>query len=271
MSQKSEHTEPRVRRFDFRVFRYDAEGGAAPRFDRFELDVTPGTTVLSALFLIQQTQDSSLAFRFSCRGAVCGSCAMTINGYCGLACRTQLWQLPTNEVILEPLPNLDVIRDLVVDMTPFWDKYRRIRPWLHAGDGGSGKSTAEPAACECLQSPQEAGRIEQYANCILCGCCYGACPVLKRQPEYLGPAALAKLARFVNDSRDARPAAALTEVDHADGVWGCDTVFRCIDACPKDVRPTDGIASLRRRLALYRVRRLGRRSAQEPSDASHET
>lgn len=238
---------PRVRRFIFRVFRYAAGGDAAPRFDTFELDVTPGTTVLSALFAIQQAHDASPAFRFSCRGAVCGSCAMTINGHCGLACRTQLWHLPTREVILEPLPNLDVIRDLVVDMTPFWDKYRLIRPWLHG--------PADPPVREQTQTPRQLARIEQYANCILCGCCYGSCPVLKRQPDYLGPAALAKLARFVHDSRDQRPPDRLAEVDHSDGVWGCDTVFRCIDACPKDVRPTDGIASLRRRLTMYRLRR----------------
>lgn len=256
-----------------RVLRHTAGAGAAPHFDTFELDVPPGTTVLGALFMIQQRQDSSLAFRFSCRGAVCGSCGMTINGRCGLACRTQLWSMPADEILLEPLPNLDVIRDLVVDMSPFWEKYRRVRPWLHrqvgddhdggAGCGGPG-STGEPTSTavtrEQHQSPREFRRIEQYINCILCACCYGACPALKRDPNYLGPAALAKMYRFVGDSRDHRPAEQLAEVDNSDGVWGCDTVFRCIDACPKDVRPTDGIAALRRRLILYRARTPVRRS-----------
>jgi succinate dehydrogenase / fumarate reductase iron-sulfur subunit len=170
----------------------------------------------------------------------------------------QLFKLPTNEVIVEPLPNLDVIRDLVVDMRPFWEKYRQIQPWLHReidspvqADAVSGEGTNR----ELWQSPRQFARIEQYTNCILCACCYGACPVLKRQPDYVGPAALAKLLRFVDDSRDQRSRRQLEEVDSSDGLWGCDTVYRCIDACPKDVRPTDGIAALRRRLVNYRVRK----------------
>lgn len=270
MNQGNAHTEGLTRPFVFRVFRYVGDDGRPPRFDTFRLDAPAGTTVLEALFTIQQEQDPSLAFRFSCRGAVCGSCGMTINGRCGLACRTQLWLLPTNEIVLEPLPNLDVIRDLVVDMNPFWEKYRRVRPWLHAGiqqpapsgvsfqaDGGPIAPSAVPGdSRERYQSPRQFQRIEQYTNCILCACCYGACPVLKRQPDYIGPAALAKLLRFIDDSRDQRTGEALVEVDdESRGVWGCDTIFRCIDACPKDVRPTDGVAALRRRLVAYRIRR----------------
>src|SRR5512145_243891 len=144
MNHASEHTDGRTRRISFRVFRHSAGSEVAPRFDTFELDVSPGTTVLTALFMIQQQHDPSLAFRFSCRGAVCGSCGMTINGRCGLACRTQLWSLPTSEIVLEPLPNLDVVRDLVVDMSPFWEKYRRVRPWLHnLVNGGAAEATSE--------------------------------------------------------------------------------------------------------------------------------
>jgi succinate dehydrogenase / fumarate reductase, iron-sulfur subunit len=291
MNHKSEHTDGRTRRMVVRVLRHTTGAETAPRFDTFELDVRPGMTVLAALFAIQQQQDASLAFRFSCRGAVCGSCSMTINGRCGLACRTQLWPMPTSEIVLEPLPNLDVVRDLVVDMSPFWEKYRRVRPWLHnvvdgdgtgAGSGCCGAASAETAASgeaarEQVQSPREFQRIEQYINCILCACCYGACPVLKRQPAYLGPAALAKMYRFMGDSRDHRPADQLAEVDNSDGVWGCDTVFRCVDACPKDVRPTDGISALRRRLVLYRARELLKRPkrlaspAPEPGQTDRDT
>jgi succinate dehydrogenase / fumarate reductase iron-sulfur subunit len=269
MNHASEHTDGRTRRLAVRVFRHTAGSEAKPRFDTFELNVRPGTTVLTALFMIQQRHDPSLAFRFSCRGAVCGSCGMTINGRCGLACRTQLWSMPVSEIVLEPLPNLDVIRDLVVDMSPFWEKYRRVRPWLHAQvngvaveagsgsrDPGAGGQTGPKAEIrEQHQTPHQFHRIEQYINCILCACCYGACPVLKRQPDYLGPAALAKMYRFVGDNRDQRPQDQLAEVDNSDGVWGCDTVFRCVEACPKDVRPTDGISALRRRLVLYRARK----------------
>jgi succinate dehydrogenase / fumarate reductase iron-sulfur subunit len=266
MSHENEHIEPKARRFTFRIFRYGGEGNSEPRFDSYELESVPGMTVLSALFEIQQKQDTSVSFRFSCRGAVCGSCGMTINGHCGLACRTQLSLLPTNEVVLEPLPNLDVIRDLVVDMDPFWEKYRRIRPWLHREIDAQAQADAagsEGKLTEIQQSPREFSRIEQYTNCILCACCYGSCPVPKRQPDYVGPAALAKLLRFVDDSRDERARELLEEVDTSDGVWGSDTVNRCNDACPKDVRPTDGIAALRRRLVTYRVGkalRVGRKS-----------
>lgn len=253
----------------FHVFRYGADEDAPPRFDTYELHVEPGTTVLTALFTIQQEQDPSLAFRFACRSAVCGSCGMTINGRCDLACRTQLWSFPTDEITLEPLPNLDIVRDLVVDMKPFWDKYQQIRPWLKGTTPPSnehetpqsldatsaGPPNTEPLIRENRQTPRQFKRVEQYINCILCACCYGACPVLKRQPDYLGPAALAKLLRFAADSRDQRSGEQLVEVNQQDGVWGCDTVFRCIDACPKDVRPTDGIAALRRRLTLYRLRK----------------
>ena len=108
---------------------------------------------------------------------------------------------------------------------------------------------------EIFQSEEERKRIDQFVNCILCACCYGACEVLRRTPEYMGPAALAKLQRFMLDSRDERPDAFLASVDSSAGVWGCDTLFRCIDACPKEVRPTDAIVGLRKRLVKYRLKR----------------
>lgn len=254
MSRENEPTEGRTQEFTFRVFRYQPDAGPAPRFDTFKLAVAPGTTVLAALLRIQRECDPSLAFRFSCRGAVCGACAITINGRCGLACRTQLSSLGGGDVVLEPLPHLDVIRDLVVDMTPFWEKYRRVQPWLHAAMSGADKRPAPPVR-ENPQSPAEFHRIEQYVNCILCACCYGACKVLARQDGYLGPAALARLLRFVEDSRDHRdPAVLLALGNEEKGIWGCDTLFRCIDACPKDVRPADAIAGLRRRSILNRLR-----------------
>jgi succinate dehydrogenase / fumarate reductase, iron-sulfur subunit len=301
MSQQNGHTDGRSRSVTLRVFRYSGEGGTGPRFDTYTLDAAPGMTVLSALFQVRREQDSSLAFRFSCRGAVCGACAMTINGRCALACRTQVAALGSPEVVVEPLPNLAVIRDLIVDMGPFWEKYRRVRPWLHeaywragtkerhapplgptlvrgveAGEGAmentahravahtemGGPSTSEKAGAtpappgDHLQSPADAARVDDYANCILCACCYGSCPVLRRKPEYLGPAALGKLARFLEDSRDHRPPGALTDLDtESDGMWGCHMLHRCSSACPKDVGPDTGVAVLRRRLARYRLGR----------------
>ena len=212
-------------------------------------------TVLEALLQIQDEQDGTLAFRYSCRGAVCGSCAMLINGKFDLACRVQLQNAPsssgqvgTETLVLEPLPNLDIIKDLVVDMEPFWDALRQIQPWLH--------EVTNPAEKERLMSPREREKIDQYVNCILCAACYGSCPVLARDERYLGPAALAKLYRFVADSRDSRGDETLKIANKESGVWGCDTVLRCIDACPKNVRPTDGIEALRRNLVVRKFRKL---------------
>ncbi len=227
-----------------RIFRYDAADDAPPRFDAFTVETRPGMTVLDALFQVQQEQDPTLAFRYSCRGAVCGSCGMVVNGRLDLACRVQLAALGADEIVLEPLPNLEVLRDLAVDMTPFWDAYERVRPWLH-----------EKTAGQARMSPKERGRIDQYVNCILCACCYAACPVAGRGEGYLGPAALAKLARFVEDVRDGRPPERLDAVDSALAAWGCHMIFRCRDACPKEVRPSDGVAAVRRRLLKNKLAR----------------
>ena len=225
--------------FRFEIFRYDAAAGGPPRFQVFELTAGKGLSVLQGLLQIQDEQDPSLAFRCACRGAVCGSCAMSINGQLNLACRVQLDRLSTRRIVVEPLPNLEILRDLVVDMTPFWEKYERVRPWLHA---------EEAAQRDGLMSEQERERFDQYVNCILCGLCYAACPVLKSNDQFTGPAALAKLYRFLSDPRDQRPAAEIRPQDSRQGVWGCHTITRCIDACPKNVRPTDGIRGVRRRL-----------------------
>jgi len=225
--------------FRFEILRYDAASDAPARFDAFEIHAAHGMSVLQGLLQIQDEQDPSLAFRYACRGAVCGSCAMSINGKLTLACRVQLDRLQTQRIVIEPLPNFEIIRDLVVDMTPFWDKYERVRPWLQA---------EEARQRDGRMSEQERERFDQYVNCILCGLCYAACPVLKANDQFTGPAALAKLYRFLADPRDQRSPDEVREQDSRQGVWGCHTITRCIDACPKSVRPTDGIRGVRRQL-----------------------
>ncbi len=219
--------------------RYDAlapDGG--PFFQSYKVGAVPGLTVLAVLLRIRDELDGTLAFRSSCRSAVCGSCAMVMNGKIDLACRTQLASLGSSTIVVEPLPNLEVIKDLVVDLEPFWRMYEEIRPYLV-------KRTPVPEK-ELRQSTDDRNRIDQFVNCILCACCFGACPVVSRNPDYLGPAALAKLERFVLDSRDERQDDFLEIIDREAGVWGCDTLLRCIDACPKDIRPTDSIVGLRK-------------------------
>lgn len=228
------------------IFRYDREEGDEGRFDTFRVPLREGMTVQQALFYVQQNLDPSLAFRFSCRGAVCGSCAMVINGLADLACRTQIAKLRSDEILVEPLPNLEILRDLIVDMEPFWEKYRRVEPWLHALDHAPER--------ERRMTEEERAVIDPFVNCILCACCYGSCPVLGRDPDYVGPAALAHLFRFEADVRDQRPRAFLSRFDTLQGLWGCDTILRCVDGCPKSVRPVDGIEALRRRAVVHRVR-----------------
>lgn len=248
MSQKNANTD---NAYTFKIFRFNPDVDRKPRFDTFVKNFPKGATVLDALLNIQETEDDGIAFRFSCRSAVCGSCGMLINGAPVLVCRTQLTALIGDQVLLEPLPNMDIIKDLVVDMKPFWKSYLRIEPWLHAnGDHAPVK--------ERLQFPDQVKKLDPYINCILCACCYGACPVLSHEEDYLGPAAIAKLFRFMEDSRDQRGLKFLEKVNSQQGLWACHTILRCIDACPKDIRPTDTIEALRRKMVVYRFKKFFR-------------
>jgi len=213
-------------------------------------------TTLEALFKIQDEQDGSLCFRYSCRGAICGSCGMVINGNIDLACHTQVLKLETDEVVLEPLPNMEIQRDLVVNMDPFFDALEYMEPWLQAAD--------EPPEKERIQSEEERARVDQYVNCILCACCYGACPMVRKRPEYVGPAALARFYRFKADSRDDRGGRLLRRMNNPRAAWGCRTIFRCNAACPKSVRPADGIEGTRREIVKYRLASLAGKGEEGP-------
>jgi succinate dehydrogenase / fumarate reductase iron-sulfur subunit len=235
--------------YTFKILRYDAKDPEKPpHFESFKIRVIPGLTVLAMLLRIRDEIDGTLSFRSSCRSAVCGSCAMVINGKFDLACRTQVAAFDSATIVLEPLPNFHVIKDLVVDMAPFWAMYEKIKPYLI-------RKSTDPAK-EITQTEEERRAIDQNVNCILCAACYGACPVPARDPDYVGPAALAKLERFALDSRDERSARSFDLVNDEKGVWGCDTVLRCITACPKDVRPTDSIVGLRKRLVKEKMKKM---------------
>ena len=226
--------------YRFDILRYDENAGTNPQFRSYELEMSGEKSVLESLLRIQDEQDPSLAFRYSCRGAICGSCAMSINGNLNLACRVLLKNLHTNRVVVEPLPHFRVIKDLVIDMDPFWRRYERVQPWLHA---------QIESEREAPMSEEQREKIDQYFSCILCAICCGACPVFESDGDFTGPAALAKLYRFVGDPREERPIEMLQQEDQHSGVWGCHQITRCIEACPKNVRPTDGITGVRRKLA----------------------
>jgi len=229
----------------FKILRFEPLKDKEPHFQEYIHTPKPGDTMLEVLKDIRDQQDPSISFRYSCREAVCGSCALTINGTIGLACKTQFEALKSDTVVIEPLPNLEILKDLIVDMKPFWDAYNSILPYLHPeGDG--------PPKGHCVEE-KDMEEVYQFITCILCGSCYAACPVATRDGRYVGPAALAKLYRFAIDPRDKRPWKAFARVDNPTGVWGCDTVFRCNDVCPKDVRPADGIEGLRRKMVMKRL------------------
>ena len=211
----------------------------------FEVESRKGMNLLEGLLRIQDEQDPSLAFRYSCRGAVCGSCAMRVDGKIVLACRTSVEGLLEKPVLIEPLPFFPVIRDLVVDMDVFFESYRKTKPYLH----GAALHTA-------LEYPMDEGKrkeIDPYINCILCGICFASCPAFDLDKQFLGPAMLAKVYRFLLDPRDSRTDELLKMVDGQRGVWGCKTVFNCVKVCPKEVPPTHAILKMRGRLLKNRL------------------
>jgi succinate dehydrogenase / fumarate reductase, iron-sulfur subunit len=237
----------------FKILRFDPATDREPHFEVFFHDPKPNDSLMESLKDIRDQQDPSLAFRYSCREAVCGSCGLVVNGDIALSCRTLVADLDSDLIVVEPLPNMEIQKDLVVDMAPFWEAYRLVEPYLQPEGDVPPKGH--------LVEEKDMETVFQYITCILCACCYSACPVATRDSRYVGPAALAKLYRFIKDPRDKRPFASLAKVDTPTGAWGCDTVFRCNDVCPKEVRPADGIEGVRRRLVAGRVKRLlGRKS-----------
>ncbi len=262
-----------------KVFRFDPDKDKEPYFDSFKVQVKKGMTVLEALFDILENQDGSLGFRYSCRGAICGSCAMHINGSYRLACQTQIEKLEVEEIVIKPLGHLPVIKDLVVDMRPFFEKYESIIPYLisnpkkdpllfssktkqrgqvdpspSASGGGSKSGNSETK--EQLQSLKERARIDEMIDCILCGCCHASCTMTLTDKDYLGPATLLKANRFYMDSRDKGGISRLKLVDGEHGVWRCHTIFNCNEVCPKYINPTRSIAKLKRGLIKNKI--LGR-------------
>jgi len=242
-----------------KIFRGDSRNS---HFDIFDVETDTGMTVLEALFYIQNKLDDSLVFRYSCRGAICGSCAMLINKVPALACRTQVNALiegkdnielrpypaieikeqwnPGEEILIEPLPHLPIIKDLVVDMDRFFEYYREIEPKF--------KPAGKDPEKERKMEPEAVTELEKYTNCILCAACFGACPVDAKNPDYLGPAALAKLYRFHIDPREAQDDSRILLADKKNGWWACEFHANCKRVCPKGVPPNLAIGQARVKL-----------------------
>jgi succinate dehydrogenase / fumarate reductase iron-sulfur subunit len=223
-----------------RVQRFNPDTDAKPYLQEFRVPRLPGTTLLDALHRIKHEQDGSLTFRRSCRHAICGSCAMNVNGRNILVCKTPLeGELDRRgRVTIKPLPYLPIIKDLVVDRSTFWKEYVRVKPWLVPP-----QTTPEK---EFRLSPEEVAAIHNAETCIMCGACYSACQVVALNKAYIGPHALLKSFLRVLDPRDTIPGERLADVGTDEGAFRCHTIFNCIDSCPKGLNPTQAIETLRK-------------------------
>jgi succinate dehydrogenase / fumarate reductase iron-sulfur subunit len=223
-----------------RIQRFNPEVDKKPRIDEFIITLEPGTTILDALRVIKNEQDGSLTYRRSCRHAICGSCAMNVNGKNMLACNQPLKDHldRSGRITIRPLPYQPIIKDLVVDRSVFWEQYQRVKPWLIPPQDVPEK--------EFCMSPEEVEALKNAEKCIMCGACYASCQVIGLNKQYIGPHALLKAFQKVLDPRDSIPGERLADVAGDDGVFRCHTIFNCIDACPKELNPTQAIETLRK-------------------------
>jgi succinate dehydrogenase / fumarate reductase iron-sulfur subunit len=252
--------------YTLKVRRYQPESGEGPYWEEFDVDLDPSLSVLDGLLQAKDRDDGSLAVRCSCRAAICGSCGMKVNGKSGLGCKTQIGEAheaanrradvpspggtnghssdgTSKPIVVEPMGNMPVIKDLITDMeSTHWTKIRRVTPWL--------LPHGEPPEREYVVEPESMIDITQSMACIQCGACVSSCLSMEADPDFIGPAALAKAYRFVGDPRDAETKERLHDLAHdPHGIYDCTHCFSCIDACPKGVAPMDQIMRLRRKAA----------------------
>ncbi|GAA3769342.1 succinate dehydrogenase iron-sulfur subunit [Streptomyces chiangmaiensis] len=230
----------------FRVRRFNPEVSAEATWEDFQLEIDPKERVLDGLHKIKWDMDGTLTFRRSCAHGICGSDAMRINGKNRLACKTLIKDInPEKPITIEPIKGLTVLKDLVVDMEPFFQAYRDVMPFLVT------KETNEPTR-ERLQSAEDRARFDDTTKCILCAACTSSCPVFWNDGQYFGPAAIVNAHRFIFDSRDEAGEQRLEILNDKDGVWRCRTTFNCTDACPRGIEVTKAIQEVKRALITRR-------------------
>ena len=231
-----------TRTLKFKVFRFNAETDYLPAYKTYELDVNEHELMLDVLDKIKWTKDGSFSYRRSCRHGICGSCAIKVNGKSIIACKDNVFELAdlfeTDELTIEPSRKERAIKDMIVDKKDFWSKYDAVKPYLIA-------EIDEHPVKENLVSPEDAEKIDEADHCIQCGVCYYACPAVEVNPDFIGPAALAKAARFTTDVRDEAKEERLSIVNElGSGIWDCVKCYECATACPKGVDPIGKITVL---------------------------
>ena len=225
----------------FQIYRFDPDTDQEAHFDTYQVPIRQNMSVIEGLFEILDTLDGSLAFRYACRGAVCGSCGMQINGESRLACQTLIESVKPDVIKVEPLklPHLTVLKDLVVDLKPLLNNLDTVQPYF---------ISEQPPTLEFTQSPTQRQKIDDSVNCILCTLCDAACPITHFKKDFIGPATLTKAHRFIFDSRDTAQKGRLEKINNDQYTWGCRTIARCTEVCPRNVGPSRLISAQKRKL-----------------------
>lgn len=242
------------RTIQFHVTRYNPERDQKPYVQTYAVPVREGMTVLEGLHYIKENLDASLAWRYSCRMGVCGSCGMLLNGKPSLACNTQILHICAADLAVGPLPNFRIIRDLVPDLAPMFEKHRALSPFILRDE-----SELNDPAGEYYQTPEQLEQYLQFAYCIKCGCCMAACPTLATDEHYLGPMPLTAAHRYNADTRDDGRRIRNQQAGSSHGAFRCHYAGECSRVCPKGVDPAKAVQRLKRQLVLDYLRLARRR------------
>lgn len=228
-----------------KIFRYNPETDKKHHYETYQVEAEPTDRVLDLLEFVKGYYDGSLSFRRSCAHGMCGSDAMRINGVNRLACKVLVKDVGSTKITVEPILGMRPIKDLIVDMEPFFEHYRTVLPFL---------VNDEPApVAERLQSIEQRERFDDTTKCILCAACTSSCPSFWANEQYLGPAAIVNAHRFIFDSRDRAGAERLKILSNQFGVYRCHTIFNCTDACPREIQVTKAIGEVKRAIATGKI------------------
>lgn len=228
-----------------KIFRYNPEVDKKPHYEKYTLEANPTDRILDLLEYIKGEEDGTLSFRRSCAHGVCGSDAMRVNGVNRLACKVLVKDVNSTKITLEPILGLPVIKDLIVDMEPFFEHYRSVLPYF--------VNDEPPPGQERLQSPEDRERFDDTTKCILCAACTTSCPSFWSNEHYVGPAAIVNAHRFIFDSRDRAAVDRLKILNDQFGVYRCHTIFNCTDACPREIQVTQAIGEVKKAITTRRL------------------